>query len=509
MDFKTVRQTMAVNESVFSATGEIPVDEDFVLPDFYPEITKILKCKAVARVSSKGANGTSAEIDGHICITLLYCDKNGCIKNYEHIAPFTKTFDTNEDVTGGIVHCKIKPEYINCRAITERKASVHGAFSVSVHIKLKKQHEVIVEIDDDTVQTNRGECSFLNAVSSAEKNYVIEQELELSNGQQTIESIIRCDAFPAITEIKAVRNKAAVKGNLTVSLLYSSGKQCIPYKSVIPFSQFIDIQGISEECVCTGKVQLCFLEVKPKSVDGEWRSMTLNAKLAIAVETFCEGEVPVINDAYSTKYELEMEHLGVNLEKIFGHISDSFMFKKTIELPEGALGNIIDTWSEIEVESCTFNKGTVTVKGYITVCLLVYDNDGRACYHEKKSDFCFEKNTDYCCDGNLVCSPVIEPVTSSFAILSDTSIEYRIEYRINLSLCEEKKVSLLTKISSNDDALKKKKNDCSLIIYFANRGENIWDIAKKFNTDLNEMKTINSLDGESLSCERQLLIPLV
>lgn len=509
MDFKTVKQTMTVNESVFSATGEIPVDEDFVLPDFYPEITKILKCKAIARVASKGANGRAAEIDGHICITLLYCDKNGCIKNYEHIASFTKTFDTTEDVSGGIVYCKIKPEYINCRAITERKASVHGAFSVMVQIKLKKQHEVIVAVDEESVQTNCSECSFLNAVSSAEKNYVIEQELVLSDGHQTIDSILRCDAFPVITEIKAVRNKAAVKGNLTVSVLYSSGKQCVPYKSVIPFSQFVDVQGISEDCVCTGKVQLCFLEVKPKSVDGEWRSMTLNAKLAIGVETFCEGEVPVINDAYSTKYELEMEHLGVNLEKIFGHISDNFMFKKTIELPEGTLGNVIDTWSEIEVENCSFNKGTVTVKGYITVCLLVYDNDGRVCYHEKKSDFSFEKATDYSCNGKLVCSPVIEPVTASFAILSDTSLEYRIEYRINLSLCEEKKVSLLTKIIPHDETLKKKSKDCSMVIYFANRGENIWDIAKKFNADLTDMKIINSLEGDLLGADRQILIPLV
>lgn len=508
MDFKTVRQTMTVNETVFNATGEIPVDEDFVLPDFYPEIIKVLKCKAVARVASKGTNGTTAQIDGHICITLLYCDKNGCLRNYEHIAPFSKVFEANEDISGGIVKCKIKPEYINSRAVTERKAAVHGAFSVSIQVKVKKQHDIIVDIDDDTVQTSRGEYSFLNAISNAEKNYVIEQELELSGGQQTIESIIRCDAFPVITEIKAVRNKAAVKGNLTVSLLYSDGKQCIPYKSVIPFSQFIDIQGISEECVCTGKVQLCFLEVKPRSIDGEWRSMMLTAKLSISVETFCEGEVPVIKDAYSTKYELEMERRGISLEKILGHISDSFMFKKTIELPRGALGSVIDTWSENEIESCTFNNGVVTVKGYITVCILVYDKDGRAGYFEKKEEFTFEKSTDYSFDGALICSPVIEPVTSSYAILSDTNLEYRIEYRINLSLCEEKKVSLLTNISPCEGGVKSK-NDCSLIIYFAAKGENIWDIAKKYNTDLREMIKINSLEGELLGSDCQLLIPLI
>ena len=35
MDYKTVKQALSINEAVFSTAGEIAVDEDFVLPDFY------------------------------------------------------------------------------------------------------------------------------------------------------------------------------------------------------------------------------------------------------------------------------------------------------------------------------------------------------------------------------------------------------------------------------------------------------------------------------------------
>ncbi|MBE6729469.1 MAG: DUF3794 domain-containing protein [Ruminococcaceae bacterium] len=509
MDFKTVRQTMTVNEVVYSTNGEIPVDEDFVLPDFYPEITKILKHKALLRIASKSANSMSVEIDGHICITLLYSDKNGCLHSFEHISPFNKTFDSDVDVTGGTVHCKIKQEYMNCRALTERKAAVHGAFSICLQVKAKKQHDIIVDIDDDTVQVNRGECKFLNAIGNSEKNYLIEQELELSNSHQSIDSIIRCDAVPVITEIKAVRNKAAVKGNLALSLLYSSGKQCIPYKSVIPFSQFIDIQGISEECICTGKVQLCFLEVKPRSVDGEWRSMSLCAKLNITVETFCDGEVPVINDAYSTRYNLDIQHTKVNLEKIAGHINDSFMFKKTFDFQEGTIVSVIDSWSEIETETCRFEEGIIKVSGNVTVCFLVNDKDGRACYLEKKSDFEYSKNIDFKLEGNPLCSPVIEPVTSSFAIISDSCIEYRIEYKINLSLCEERVIPLLTEINADDKEKDRHNDGCSLVIFYANKGESVWEIAKRYNADIKDLKEINSIESENLQSNKKLMIPRV
>lgn len=507
MDFKTVRQKMMVNETVYNATGELPIDVDFDLPDFYPEIIKILKCKVVPRINSKNINGTNVDIDGHICISLLYADKNGCIKNYEHVTPFSKTFETNEDISGAMICCKAKQEYMNCRALTERKATVHGAYSLTINIKSKKQHDIIVSIDDDTVQTNSSECTFLNAIGNAEKNYIIEQELDLSEGQKTIDCIVRCDAFPVITEIKPVHNKASVKGNLTLSLLYTSGEQCVPYKSVIPFNQFIDIDGISEECACTGKVQLCYLEVKPRSVDGEWRSMMLNAKLLISVETFCEGEVPVICDAYSTKYKLNMEQLDVSLEKIIGHISDNFMFKKNIELPGGALGNIIDVWSETDVDSSNTSNGIITLKGYVTICVLAYDVDGKTCYYEKKTDFSFEKNVDFNYEGQLVCSPVIEPISSSYTILSDTCLEYRTEYRINMSFSEEKKVSLLTDIFS-DSENNKENREFAMIVYFAGKNESVWDIAKKYNSNIKEVKEINQIEGDLLKTDKKLLIPV-
>ncbi|MEE0839274.1 MAG: DUF3794 domain-containing protein, partial [Acutalibacteraceae bacterium] len=120
MDYKTVKQALSINEAVFSTTGEIAVDEDFVLPDFYPEVVKILKCKAQARVASKNANGTSVTLDGHICVDLLYCDKDGNLCSFQQVLPFNKIFDTETDVTGGCVTCKIKTDYLNCRAVTER-----------------------------------------------------------------------------------------------------------------------------------------------------------------------------------------------------------------------------------------------------------------------------------------------------------------------------------------------------------------------------------------------------
>ena len=44
MDFKVNREEIASAEVIFDDTQEQSVELDYVLPDYYPEIFRILKC---------------------------------------------------------------------------------------------------------------------------------------------------------------------------------------------------------------------------------------------------------------------------------------------------------------------------------------------------------------------------------------------------------------------------------------------------------------------------------
>ena len=62
------------------------------------------------------------------------------------------------------------------------------------------------------------------------------------------------------------------------------------------------------------------------------------------------------------------------------------------------------------------------------------------------------------------------------------------------------------------DTTKPKERECedaSLIIYYAERDEDIWDIAKRYNTSLAAVMSENSLEGGRLCEKRMLLIPVV
>ena len=70
------------------------------------------------------------------------------------------------------------------------------------------------------------------------------------------------------------------------------------------------------------------------------------------------------------------------------------------------------------------------------------------------------------------------------------------------------KMPLITDIAINDNALKDKAQPM-LTVYFADRGERIWDIAKKYNTTAELIMQENDLSVTELENNQRLLIPTI
>ncbi len=507
MELKTVRQPLSVNDIAYTAVAEIPVDEDLVMPDYYSEINKLLKCKVEGRVTSKSINGQVATADGHITANIIYCDNDGVLQNFEHIFPFSKTFNLSEELGGCMIETSLKTEYCNCRALSERKITLHGSVTLEIKLIKRSRVDIIADVSEDYVQLERKEVPAINSMGMNDKYFLVEEDLVLSAGQPSVDCIIKYSAFPTVSEVKLLKDKVSVRGNLAVSVLYRNKQNCSIFKSIVPFAQIIEMNSVTENCVCTAKAKLCYLEITPKKTDGEARIMTLNAKVEITAESYCDQQIPVIVDAFSTDYDITMEKSDCKIQKVLGHISDTYMYKSNLEFKDADIKSIIDSWIETEVGGCTIDNNLITVKGTLNVCILIANDDGKISYLEKKQDFDYKKVVDFLCTGELSCSSVFEPVSISYTILSDNNIEYRVEYRVNLSFREEKSISVLTEINSGN---KKKKNinDCSLIIYYADTGEKVWDIAKKFNTNVSDMREINGLGSDVIENKMRILIPI-
>ena len=63
-------------------------------------------------------------------------------------------------------------------------------------------------------------------------------------------------------------------------------------------------------------------------------------------------------------------------------------------------------------------------------------------------------------------------------------------------------------IFANEEKPRQRDTSPALVVYYADEGENVWDIARKYCTSMDLINDENDLTEEVLSEPRMLLIPM-
>ena len=502
-----LKTNVFLNDTIFADSLELPIDVDFTLPDYRPDISKIFKCRAVPRIFSKGVNGKTVTIEGSVCITLLYADCNSKIYSFEYQYPFQKNLELSEEAGNVNIKCSPNLDYIHCRAVSGRKVDIHGALSISITLFQRKCREIVSDYESKLLELKKGTAPATVPMGYAEKYLSIEDNIVLGQNKPNVHNILRYEANPCIKETKLVNEKAVIKGELLVCVLYTD-EDCTVHnvKTVIPFSQIVDIEGVTEQCQVDTKCELCYLEIRPQ-IQSEENSLSLNAKLLFVCEAYCPNDVAVIFDAFSRKFKAEIKKENVSFSKIAQNLNDVFTCKNTIDLSE-AVTSVVDIHCEICKLETSFETGTIKFEGSANFGIIALTEQNEICYFEGEIPFChkFKYQTD-CIDVKAL--PQIEVLSCNYTFMSDTRLEITCELQLNSAIVENNTVSLITDISLDDECPVCQSGKTALTVYFAGKNETAWDIARSYNASVDEIISLNDLVSDVIPEGKMLLIPVL
>lgn len=506
MEERIIKTSVFFNDTLFNETAEQPIDVDLTLPDYCPDISKIFKCRAFAGVSAKSLNGRNITVDGSVCITVLYSDDEGRLCSYEYQYPFSKNLEMKEECTGGSLSVRARCEYVNCRAVTGRKVDIHGAVGITVRVFKRKSTDIISDADISGIEQKCESAPATVPMGCSEKYLMIEEDIPIGQGQPSVCRVLRYDACPCVKESKIISGKIVVKGDMSVKILYCTDEgtpQTV--KTVIPFSQIVDMEGVGDSCECDTRADTAFLEIKPRLSEGETKSFALTAKLLLTCSAYCGNDIAVITDAFSRKYRMSMKKESICFEKICDTVRENYNCKKSIEL-DGPTAKVYDIWCDLQSVSTKFEAESMVICGTAVICLITGDEEDRASYFEKAVDFEYSYPLNRSCE-NLKSDPELEVLSCGYTLTGAESMEIRIDIGINASIYECRKMSLITDMETDENAPAEQTAKCAMTIYFTGDGECVWDIAKHYNASVKEIMKINELEGECLPAGKMLLIP--
>ena len=102
----------------------------------------------------------------------------------------------------------------------------------------------------------------------------------------------------------------------------------------------------------------------------------------------------------------------------------------------------------------------------------------------------------------------VVPTGKSAAVRIEVGkIDFKAELFINVAVTKNVREKVLTSLEVEEDKGKKDKKP-SVVIYFCSGGESVWDIARRYNTTVEEIMQENDLGADYLENKRILLIPV-
>lgn len=511
MNYDVTKDNLSVRELIFEGCREVPVDLDFSLPEYCPDMKKILKCKLHPNITSRNISGDRLNVEGMTKIRVIYSDaESNKLRCCENSVPFSCSIDIRSNPENAFAITSSRVEYVNCRAVSPRKLDIHGAFSMCSKIYGKKSLEISSGISGNDTEQKILNVKMNNLLGIGQQQFSLNETLELGENRPAPEVILNSDVSLKINEYKNMSNKTVLKGEATIKILYvddlSSGHtETLNYS--IPVSQIVDVPGITEDSMCVMDYEI-IMHDEQICTENSQNSNFINSEIKIVatVMAYSNKEISVVSDVYSTDYDVEVMKDNIKTEQICETLDESFGHKDTITLSDANLSKLIDSWSDTYSVNPHVEEDNIVFKCKMNICILALDNENIPLYIERILEF--EHSKPYSGEpSDTVCEikMIINSINCNLSGSNNVEIKVSPELRGEIYVC--KKHDMVTNVVS-DEANAVPKDDASLTVYYASEGENIWDIARKYYTCAEMIKKENDLSEDKISSSGMLLIPM-
>lgn len=507
MDLEIITGKINQAEKVYEKKSEYPVDCEFTLPDYCPDIERILKCCIDAKLVNLSVLSDTAQAELNADIKILYISKDEKLFGYEMPVNLSKSINIGEINGEAISESKVKTEYSNCRAVNSRKVDVHGSVSLFLSLKTQSDKSCISNIEDKSIVLKKEKSKITQISGFSSKQMSVSDEIVLSSTDASILNIINYDVKSTFIECKTLTDKAVVKIDLCYEILYlSSDMRYEVIRHNTPVSQVIDLIGADENSICRINPTVSSVDIKViTDSNGDMRSINTETKVNISLLAYNLNDIEIVTDGYCVRYESSIKRETLKLNRFVDSVNQSVTLAETLELSAN-IGSIIDVKCLPISYYCKCDNGNLNICGDIAVSVFVEDENGGCKYYEKIVPF-EQKLLKTECSENSIFDFDLSVTDCSYDISGQKSLNFKCELKVCGIITTPVDIPAVTDFIIDEEKEKNYDDMPSLVVYFALKDENLWDIALKYNTSVDKIKETNSITEDLIKKDIMLLIP--
>ena len=503
MECNQKETAIAMTRTLYENFIEEKSECDLLIPDYFPAAEKVIQCCVTPSISKKEIEGDRLYIEGICKFTVLYQGEDEAgIKLLSESVSFSETFTVKDANIDCWVQTVMRASGTSCRLLNPRKISARSLISIALKVKKQDYTETIEMIECEKAEALFDTKSVYTVLEHVADTIKVQGEIEVHTD---IQDVLKAEGVVCIKDIKIIGGKAMVKGVLNLFLLFTPEEDPCRVEqtsTAIPFSQLIELEGADEAAFMdpTSYIQNIRTDVETDE-DGKNRLISVVTTILTEGEVFVNREHQLLMDAYSNQYPVIPTYESVSMETIIdqSECSKSLTFEMNTD---GEQFDIIQIMGVPIVRKIAGEDKSLVLSGVLDVSMFVFDGQQYRNI-DKSFPFTLKKEMDRL-DGQLRCEA--RPCLLGIDYTNHGNlIEIKAEMQCYLTVYRKETIEIITELRLDTEHPLGDHSKCGLVVYFGEKGERLWDIARRYATSVSVLKQLNDL-GEDVLNEKKLLL---
>lgn len=469
--------------------AETAVEGEVLVPDYYPGVMRIIRTEATPFIQSKTVREGKVDIEGSVGFRVIYVCENGTLQSFNTAMPFSQNIDTKSE---NLALCTVTAQtaYASTRALNPQKLYFKATVSVFA--------DAIQESDVATVRRSEEKNDIymltdmlptISVLLNVQKTVRAADEI---NVNKKVTQIIRHDATVCETERRVNNGKLIIKGDLSIKVIYvnaeTSGIETTVQKT--GFSQVFDVKDIDENGVFDINCEISEINVSLSTNSAETDStIVYDSEICISAIAYKNSEEEICLDVFSSENELNISKDTVSGQKIL-NVKKEFSVRDTLSVGNYKKVHDVSVTASLEKAEYMAESGIMAVSGDIH-CLILY-TDAENDYVSTEKLIPFEVRLPAEAGGNAAVAKCSTNINAGvFADVDDKNIEMRIEAVCFGTITVLNPQQIIVNVENGER--KTQRRDAGITIYYAEKDESVFSIAKRYSVDPENIKRTNGV----------------
>ncbi|MCI7814432.1 MAG: DUF3794 domain-containing protein [Robinsoniella sp.] len=511
-----LKKKIHMNRLKCRGVSQLSLEEDFNVPDSKPDVGTIVESSGEVRMDDVKVGTGQVTVRGVLSIQVLYIAerKERLVSHMETAVPFEETIRLEGAESKDNVRLKWNVEDLNVSVINSRKLSGKAVLTLSACVEENREVMAATGIPSaEKISMKMKQVRLLQMRSQKKDILRVKKEITLPSNKPNIQEILWNDVQIRGVQVRLLDGKIEARGEIQIFFLYepegeNSTEQWIEVTQ--PFQEQLDCSECLQSLLPDVEVTLgkYGLEIRADS-DGEDRTVQADIVLDLDIKLYEEENVQILEDVHTPGRQL--------LPVIQEEMCESLLMKNIasckavsnvkMESSQPRILQICHSRGDVKIDEIMVTQEGLKVEGVVAVSILYITADDAKPFAVLHGVVPFQQKIEAeGMDGSCKYSLHGDLEQLSVSMLDSEEIEMKANVSLSAFVVREDPIACIQEIEEKELDWKRIQELPSMTGYVVQPGDTLWEIAKKYDTTIENIQEMSGLETEEIKAGDCLFI---